>query len=48
MKKKIILNILGIFLGLTLVLFGLELYFQFGNPLFILGLDFFYIWDYLN
>lgn len=41
MKKKIISIILGIFFLLTLVLFGLELYFQFGNPLFIIGLDFF-------
>ena len=41
MKKKVILNILGIYLGLTLVLLELELYFQFGNPLFIIGLDFF-------
>lgn len=41
MKKKIISIILGIFFLLTLVLFGLELYFQFGNPLFIIGVDFF-------
>ena len=41
MKKKVMSIILGIYLGITLVLFGLELFFQFGNPLFIIGLDFF-------
>ena len=32
---------LEIYFGITIVLFGLELYFEFGNPLFIIGLDFF-------
>ena len=41
MKKKVISVILGIYFGITLLLFGLEVYFQFGNPLFIIGLDFF-------
>ena len=41
MKKKIISIILGIYFGITLLLFCLEVYFQFGNPLFIIGLDFF-------
>ena len=41
MKKKVISIILGIYFGITLLLFCLEVYFQFGNPLFIIGLDFF-------
>ena len=41
MKKKVISVILGIYFGITLLLFGLEVYFQFGNSLFIIGLDFF-------
>ncbi len=40
MKKKVISIILGIYFGITLLLFCLEVYFQFGNPLFIIGLDF--------
>ena len=41
MKKKVISIMVGIYFVVTILLFGLELYFQFGNPLFIIGLDFF-------
>lgn len=40
MNNKLVLRILVIFLLFSFVIFGLEVYFKFGNPWFIIGLDF--------